>query len=293
MNRAENKLELSSENNDAPAAGQTSLLPRRRVLAWMAAASAGGMAMLAGARGAHSAPTGAAAVAAGDSLEPAPANRLEKLTSRLSAAPRHRDFKTVPMILTSPDQWDSEALDAVLHYSASPRQVWDNTDIASPWLNLMRNSLNAQIWSFKNPDFLAVSATHGTCHLALYDQHIWDKYNLSAVLKHKFSRNIFLEIPAKVRHAEAADFNDPVGLFSPAANCIPLLMNRGVVFLGCHNAIWEFSAGLLAKGHNPDHLTHERLAADLTNHLIPGVVLTPGIVATLPLLTNAGFSYAK
>ena len=238
-------------------------------------------------------PVADAATPPGDSLIPAQATKLRALADALARAPRRRDFKSVPMILTSAEQYDSEALHVLFTYAGGPKQVWDNTDLESPWLNLMRNSLNAQIWSFKNPDFLAVSATHGTCHLALYDQHIWDKYNLSAVLKHKFSRNIFLEIPAKVRHAEAADFNDPVGLFSPAANCIPLLMNRGVVFLGCHNAIWEFSAGLLAKGHNPDHLTHERLAADLTNHLIPGVVLTPGIVATLPLLTNAGFSYAK
>lgn len=33
---------------------------------------------------------------------------------------------------------------------------------------------------------------------------------------------------------------------------------------------------------NPDKLSHEALAAELTNHLIPGVVLTPGAVGTLP-----------
>ena len=43
----------------------------------------------------------------------------------------------------------------------------------------MRNALNAQIWSFKHPDFLAVSATHGSAHLALYDQAMWDKYQLT------------------------------------------------------------------------------------------------------------------
>jgi hypothetical protein len=35
------------------------------------------------------------------------------------------------------------------------------------------------------------------------------------------------------------------------------------------------------------------LAAELTNHLLPGVVLTPGAVATLPELQRAGFQYAK
>jgi hypothetical protein len=28
----------------------------------------------------------------------------------------------------------------------APKQVWDNTGIASPWLNVMRNLLNAQVW---------------------------------------------------------------------------------------------------------------------------------------------------
>src|ERR1700722_585249 len=111
------------------------------------------------------------------SLEPQSAETLAALTAKLTAAPRRRNFKTVPTILTSPDQWDSEALNAVIAYRGGPKQVWDNTVIESPWLNLMRNSLNAQIWSWKHTDFLAVSATHGTAHLALYDQTIWDKYN--------------------------------------------------------------------------------------------------------------------
>jgi hypothetical protein len=38
---------------------------------------------------------------------------------------------------------------------AGRKQVWDNTAIAGPWLNLMRNSTDAQIFSFHHPDFLA------------------------------------------------------------------------------------------------------------------------------------------
>jgi len=43
---------------------------------------------------------------------------------------------------------------------------------------------------------------------------------------------------------------------------------------------------------NPDELSHDALAAELTNHLIAGVVLTPGIVGTLPELQRRGFNYA-
>ena len=70
-------------------------------------------------------------------------------------------------------------------------------------------------------------------------------------------------------------------------------MSRGVVFLSCHNSIWEQSAALIKTGVNPDELSHEALAAELTNHLIPGVILTPGVAATLPELQLAGFHYAK
>ncbi len=232
----------------------------------------------------------AAAQTAAESLEVKSAGALAALSAKLAGTMRCRTFKTVPMILTSPEQWDSEALDAVLAYRGGPKQVWDNTVIESPWLNLMRNALNAQIWSWKHPDFLVVSATHGTAHLALYDEMIWDKYKLSDVTKGKFASNTLINVPAAASVA-ASDFNNPAGVFSPADNSITVLQRRGVVFIGCHNAIWEFSAALLKNGVNPDNLSHEALAAELTNHLIPGVVLSPGVVGTVPELQKAGFHY--
>jgi hypothetical protein len=40
-------------------------------------------------------------------------------------------------------------------------------ELAERPMNVMRNSLNTQVWSFRHPDFPFVSATHGTVHLAL------------------------------------------------------------------------------------------------------------------------------
>ena len=68
---------------------------------------------------------------------------MQGLTLVLAKAPRCRDFKTVPMVLTRPDEWDAEALNAVLAYKGSPKQAFDNTEIDGPWLNLMGNSMNA------------------------------------------------------------------------------------------------------------------------------------------------------
>jgi hypothetical protein len=216
---------------------------------------------------------------------------LEKFTARLSRAPRRRDFETVPMILNDPTQWDHAALSEVIAYRGAPKQVWDNTGIASPWLNLMRNALNAQVWSFGHPDFLAVSATHGTAHLALFEPAMWEKYQLAKWTGGKFQSNTLIA-EQKGAAADPKDYENPEGAFSPHDNFIPALQRRGVVFLACHNAIWELAGTLIAAEVNPDGSSHAALAAELTNHLIAGAVLTPGMVGTLPELQRAGFNYA-
>ncbi len=233
-----------------------------------------------------------AATARAADLMPAGAHSLHELTERLKRAPHRRDFKTVPMILNDPSQWDHEALSEVIAYQGSPKQAFDNTELGSPWLNVMRNALNGQVWSFRHPDFLVVSATHGTAHLALYDQAAWDKYQLANLVGGAFKSNtLILEAPAGAM--DPTDYENPSGPFSPHDSTIPALQRRGVVFLACHNAIWEMSAKLIATGVNPDKLPLDALAAELTNHLIPGAVLTPGIVATLPELQRVGFAYNK
>jgi len=250
-----------------------------------------GLGMAAGAAGLAALHEGAAR-AAEPSLLPPEAKSLQELTARLSRAPRRRDFKTVPMILDDPDQWDHAALSDVIAYRGAPKQVWDNTGIASPWLNDMRNSLNTQVWSFRHPDFLVVSATHGTAHLALFGPAIWEKYQLARLAGGKVQSNTLIA-DQKGPAADPKDYENPEGAFSPHDNSIPALQRRGVVFLACHNAIWEFAETLIATEVNPDGLSHDALAAELTNHLIAGVVLTPGISGTLPELQRGGFNYAN
>ena len=232
-------------------------------------------------------PTAAAAKSA---LTPSDAPHLDALMKRLAQAPRRRDFRTVPMILDHPEQWDHEALTEVLSYQPATKQAWDNTDIAGPWLNMMRNALNTQIWSFKHPDFLAVSVTHGTADLALYDQTIWDKYQLTSLAGDEFKTNTL--IVEKELATDATNYEDPAGSFSDNDNSILALMRRGVVFMSCHNAIWEQAAALIKTGNNPDKLSHAALAAELTNHLVDGAVLIPGAGGTLLELQQVGFHYA-
>jgi hypothetical protein len=236
--------------------------------------------------------TTSARAAVPSALTPQDAGQLNTLMQRLAKTPRRRDFKSVPMILANPEQWDHEALSEILAYKPVPKQAWDSTDIAGPWLNLIRNALNGQIWAFKHPDFLAVSVTHGTANFALYDQAMWDKYQLTKLAGAKFKTNTLIE-HQKAESADPMHFENPAGAFSPADNSIPALMRRGVVFLSCHNAIWEQAAALIKAELNPDKLSHEALAAELTNHLVAGVVLIPGASATMPELQQVGFHYAK
>jgi intracellular sulfur oxidation DsrE/DsrF family protein len=232
---------------------------------------------------------GAAAVEA--ALTPPGATHLDALKTRLAQAPRRRDFKTVPMILNNPEQWDHEALTEVLSYQPAPRQAWDSIDIGGPWLSVIRNTLNTEIWSFKHPDFLAVSVTHGTAHLALYDQAMWDKYQLTRLAGEKFNANTLID-EQKAAAADPANYEDPAGAFSAENNSIPALMRRGVVFMCCHNAIWEQAAALIKADVNPDKLSHGALAAELTNHLVDGVILIPGAGGTMLELQQVGFHYA-
>jgi hypothetical protein len=249
------------------------------------------LAVATGAIGLASAAAKPSAAAAQPALTPAGATQLDALMKRLAQAPRRRDFKTVPMILDHPEQWDHEALTEVISYQPAAKQAWDNTDIAGAWLNMMRNALNTQIWSFKHPDFLAVSVTHGTADLALYSQTIWDKYRLPSLAGEDFRTNTLI-IEQKERAADAANYEDPAGAFSSDDSSIPALMRRGVVFMSCHNAIWEQAAALIKMDINPDKLSHAALAAELTNHLVDGVVLIPGAGGTLLELQRAGFHYA-
>lgn len=222
-------------------------------------------------------------------LVPEGAKTLDALTTQLAALPRRRDFKRAPMILDDRSQWDADALDAVLHYAGGPKQAWDNTSYKGQWLGVMANSMNAQIWSFRHPDFLCVSATRGSAQVGLYDQAMWEKYGFAMMLSEPTNRLLKAKPASSL---DPADYQNHKGPFSPAAVSIEGLQKRGLVFLACHNAVWALAGHLIATGANPDKLDIEQLCAELTNHFVPGVILTPGAVGTLAELAGAGFSFA-
>jgi hypothetical protein len=64
---------------------------------------------------------------------PPGAGQLRSLMEQLAKAPRRRDFKTVPMILDTPDSWDAEALDAIVAHGGSMKQQIERDKLGFPF----------------------------------------------------------------------------------------------------------------------------------------------------------------
>lgn len=213
---------------------------------------------------------------------------LAELWHRLRAAPRRRSFDTVPFMIDRRDLWDHEASDLLLSYKGDRKQMWESTDIAAPWLNLMREAMNGQVFAHGHPDFLPVAAVHGTAHLALFNQAMWDRYGLAANAGGQVARNVFVTERAGVSPTDDRQKVD--GFYGAGNNNIVTLQRRGAVMVACHDSIHAIARGIVSKAGsgNPD-----TVAADLTNNLIDDVVLVPSVVAYLVELQEAGFTYAK
>jgi intracellular sulfur oxidation DsrE/DsrF family protein len=215
---------------------------------------------------------------------------LSTLTRLLAAAPRRRSFESVPLIVTNPGDWDHEAATLLLNYRYKSLQVWENSDLAGPWPGLMREAMNGQVFAHKNTEFLAVSATHGLAHLALFSQAAWNTYQLAQLTDGKFARNTLIVEAEGVSPAD--DLQNIAGFYGPTNNNILSLQRRGAVFLACHDSIHAI-ARRLRDLPAFSSTAADRIAAELTNSLIPGVVLVPSIVAFLVELQRAGFTYTK
>jgi len=215
---------------------------------------------------------------------------LASLTRRLASAPRRRSFKSVPFVVVEKGFWDHEAADALLAYRNPSRQMWECTDLAAPWLNLMREAVNGQVFAHGNPGFLAVAAVHGSAHLALFDDHAWETYGLARLAGGAPVSNTFFAANPKMSRSD--DLQNLKGYYGPDNNNIATMQERGMAFVACHDSIHAIA-------RNVRHLDQgtiagaDALAAELTNHLIPGAVLVPSVVAFLAELQRVGFTYAK
>jgi intracellular sulfur oxidation DsrE/DsrF family protein len=194
------------------------------------------------------------------------------------------------LIVTDTADWDHEAATEVLAYKYEYTQAWDNADLAGPWLGLMREAMNGQTFMERRTDFLAVSATHGLAHLALFSQSMWDKYALAGLTGGKASSNTFITEAPGVSQTD--DLQKLAGFYGPANNNIVSLQKRGAVFIACHDSIHAIARMVHGKSAFAG-VAADEIAADLTNNLIPGAVLVPSVVAFLVDLQHSHFTYVK
>jgi hypothetical protein len=116
------------------------------------------------------------------------------LAIALGKGPRRRDFKAVPMITMT--QADGNGIrgrrsNAILAYQGGgPKQAFRVPEIDGPWLNLMRNSMNAQDVPRGSTGLLAACPGHpASPHLALYDATS-GTYNSPKLTQGKFAARI-------------------------------------------------------------------------------------------------------
>lgn len=81
---------------------------------------------------------------------------------------------------------------------------------------------------------------------------------------------------------------DPVADGS-AESSIDALLKRGVVFLLCNNAVQRWSGRLEKQGLG----TAVEIHADLTSHVVPGVVIVPNVLIAMTKAHERGFGYAR
>ncbi len=214
---------------------------------------------------------------------------LTELHLRLQQVSGKRDYSTLPAILTSKSQWDSEALELLFHYRGGVKQLWDITDIAGGWLAVIRNCVNTHQFALKTRGYLPVCGTRGSAQLALYNNDAWVKYGLANLLHNKPATNTFQPSVRGLAVPHNPNDNFAESIYGDAGATVTALRERGTVFLACHNATYELARHLHSVGSVPEGQSIDETTADLTNHLPPWVIVTPGVAAVLPILQQVGY----
>jgi intracellular sulfur oxidation DsrE/DsrF family protein len=190
--------------------------------------------------------------------------------------------------------WNFAEFDKLTHSTARSKQVFDIRDIgAGKFLNNVKNSLNAFHYGFGIPnDQIKIAvALHGPSNTLAFDDAMWAKYRLGeftslddpATSKPSTRNLYFTQKP--VTSTDPQDRASSLQDFS-----IQAMQARGVKFLSCHTATEEQSAAIVKKFGLS--MSAEEVAKDLQAHVLPGVLIVPGMTAAISLLQSEGhFTY--
>jgi len=196
------------------------------------------------------------------------------------------------LVYTKAD-WKMEEFQELVKKAVRVRQVFDVTAInEGKFLNNIKNALNGFEFGFgiAPKQVQIVAALHGPANMINYDDSMWAKYKVGEWLGvtdpatgKPAVKNIFYASAV----AKAAGKEDPSDEKSSYQDkSVEGLQRRGVKFLSCHTATEEQAKQLIAKWK----LTEDRetIVKDLQAHTVPGVLITPSMVATVALLQIDG-----
>ena len=178
-------------------------------------------------------------------------------------------------------EWDEKWLEAL---NAKHKQFFDAPDTTSgAGLIQARNFLNAfrDAYGTQDHDVNVVVGFHGSAAALAFQDAAWEKFRLAQyaeiidpATKNPALRNLFV----------APRATDPV----PPDAAIPVLQQRGAVFLLCNNSLRRITRTLHADGYGEDDALRKEL---LGRHLVPGVIVVPSMVVAANRTQARGFSY--
>ncbi len=174
--------------------------------------------------------------------------------------------------------------------NAKYRQLFDFPAHAdgSPLVHMLNyyNTLNAA-YNVKDNEINTVGTFYGVPNattLFAFNDAMWAKYKMGEALK-------FNDHKTKAPATRNVWRTDPeiMGLMVAPPASIEALQKRGALFLLCNNALNIWS-NLLAQANKAEQ---PAVLADLKANMLPGVVLTPGMVVAIQKIQDKGIAYNR
>ena len=192
--------------------------------------------------------------------------------------------------------WNVQEFQRLTAHSARIKQLYDINNIGNGrFLNSIKNSLNGLEFGFGIParEIQIIGALHGPANVLNFADSMWQKYHIGEIFqvtdpetKMPAIRNPFHR--SRTGANASRDLNDENSSLQNTS--LEGLHSRGVRFLCCHTATEE-QARLLVQRLKLNQQP-EGIVKDLLNHVHPGVLVVPSMVASIAVLQSDGrYSY--
>jgi intracellular sulfur oxidation DsrE/DsrF family protein len=194
------------------------------------------------------------------------------------------------------EDFDWDAFAAAIDVAAPVRHVWQAFAFRPQVFNNLKNVMNGLQfgYGYDPKDVHLVFAPHGPASAYNYTDYIWKKYRIGDAMDlrdatgKRVESNVFLTPKAGITGSQ--DLDDEMGAYQDTS--IQRLQERGVTFLSCATALQEQARIVHNAGFAPSGTSVDEIATDMLEHLIPGAVLVPSMVATVIVLQRRyGYTY--